>query len=188
MGFKDITDGDKIAKPIAARIVKSKTGTLGIEVAFEFEEPQTGGIERLNWTGWLTKDAIDRTMETLVKVLGYNGSKTTSADGTLTDPNVLDFENEVKLVVEHEINPNNQKSYPKIKWVNSMGGSAYVGVGPQTVKADLESLGFDAAFQMAKASVKQSGEGNGAEKKELNKQTPPPAQKKEGGLRSKMPF
>lgn len=183
MGYKDIVAGDKIAKPLALRFVKSpKTGTPGIEVSFEFEEPSVGSIERLNWVGWLTKAAIGHTMKTLVEVLEYNGSKTTDANGVLTDPKVINFNKEVKLVIELEANPEDQKMHPKIKWVNNLGGSAYVGLTPESVKSDLASLGFDAAFQEAKTEVKQSG------KKLGDQQTPPPAKKDSGGLRAKLPF
>ena len=54
MGYKDIVDGEKTAKAIGARFIKTEKGTPGIEVAFEFEEPSTGNPERLNYVAWLS--------------------------------------------------------------------------------------------------------------------------------------
>src|SRR4051812_11222862 len=105
-----ITAGDKIAKPTAARFIQAKTGTIGLEVAFSFKEPD-GSEGRLNWVGWLSpttaekKGAFERTMETLVEVLGFNGNDSVDANGILVDPKALAYDKEVKLVVEMEKNP-----------------------------------------------------------------------------------
>jgi len=156
MGWKDITVGEKVAKVVGARWIKSNTGKMGLEVAFDFEEPTTNGRERLNWVGWLSKDAIGNTMDTLVNVLGYNGSEDADENGVLTDKKAFNLEQEVKLVVEMELNPNNQKEYPRVKWVNSMSGSGFAGVSSNTVKAELQSIGFKAAFLASKQGSKGS--------------------------------
>ena len=153
MGWKDITPGDKIAKTVGARWIKSSTGKMGLEVAFEFEEPSTSSREKLNWVGWLTKDALQNTMDTLVSVLGYNGSEDADENGILKDKKAFDLDREVRLVVEMETNPNNNKEYPKVKWVNSMGGSAFAGVSVDTVKTELLAIGFKAAFLASKQSA-----------------------------------
>lgn len=157
MSYKDITPGDKLGNAVGARVIKSSKGTVGIEVSFDFTEQSTGGPERLSWVGWLSANAMEHTMDTLVNVLGYNGSETTNSEGIFTDPQVIDFKKEVKLVVEMEENPNNGKSYPKIKWVNNVGGSAFSGVSPEVVRSELAGLGFKAAFL---ASQKKSGKTN----------------------------
>lgn len=156
MAFSDITPGDKIGRALGARFIESKKGTPALEVSFEFTEPSTGGPERLSRQFWLSQDAIDRSMETLVDVLEYNGSEVTDQNGVLTDPNALNFKKEVKLVVEFEQgrdadgNPTD-KSYPKIKWVNNAsGGSQFAGVKVETVKSTLAAVGFKAAFLSAK--------------------------------------
>ena len=154
MGYKDITAGDKKGKVVAARFIQSpKTQTMGFEVAFEFEEPSTGAFERLNWVGWLSERAIENTMDTLVNVLGFNGNDETNADGTLKDENALNKETEVRLVVE--IEQYNEKSYPKIKWVNKLSGSNFGSLAPETLKANLDKLGFKAAFLATKSQQKQ---------------------------------
>jgi hypothetical protein len=151
MGYKDITEGDKIATPKVARFIKSKKGTLGIEVRFNFVEPSTGTPEYLNWTSWLSEGAIEYTMETLVSVLGYNGSEATDADGVLTDPNALNWKQEVKLVVAME--EFEGKSSPRIKYVNKVGGSGFAGVEPESVKSDLAAVDFKAHF----LAIKKNG-------------------------------
>lgn len=163
MSYRDVTPGDKTARALAARFIKSKKGTLGIEVSFEFEEKSTGGNERLSWVGWLSGGAIEKTMETLVDVLNYNGSEVTDQNGVLTDPNVLNFKKEVRLVVELEEGTDeagmpNGKSYPKIKWVNNMGGSMYQGVKVESIKNDLGAAGFKAAFLAARKNSGQSAD------------------------------
>lgn len=169
MGVKDIVAGDKVGKALGARFIKAKKGTPGIEVVFEFEEPSTGNRERLNWTGWLSERAINNTMETLATVLGSNGSDVVNAEGLFTDPNFLDYKKEVRLVVEMEEARNEDGSpkvdektgevqmWPRIKWVNNIGGSMYANVSPDVVKADLATVGFRAAFMAAKQQAKQSG-------------------------------
>lgn len=153
MSYKDITPGTKTAVNKGARFIKSKKGTLGLEVCFEFEEPTTNTRERLNWVAWLSPDAINNSMETLYTVLGFNGSEQTDAGGVLTDPEAFDYKREVSLVIDMETNPETGKEYPRIKWVNSLGGSAFAGVSPQTIKSDLAGVGFRAAFLSAQKNA-----------------------------------
>lgn len=155
MSYKDITTGKKTAKPIAMRLVKSKKGTEAFEVMFEFMEPSTGAMERLAWQGWITEASIERTMDKLVHVLGYSGSKEVDAKSIFTDPLVLNFSKEVELDVNRETNPEDGKEYPKIAWVNSIGGSGYAGMSVDTVKSTLNSPLIQAAFLKAKQSGKQ---------------------------------
>lgn len=150
MAWKDITVGNKTAKAKAIRFIKSpEKGTPGFEVAFDFIEPSTGGVETLLWVGWLSEKAKDFTVETLVNVLGFNGNVSMGADGVLNDPEVLDFKREVSLVVELEEyeKDGGVKGYsPRIKWVNSIGGSQYVGVEPELAKVELAKIGFQDLF------------------------------------------
>lgn len=159
MSFKDITPGTKVGRPIGARFIEAKTGTIGIEVAFEFEE--AGRTERLNWVGWLSptttdkKGALEKTMETLTEVLGFNGNDAVVQDdsGKLADPAALAYGVDVQLVVEMELNPENQKSYPRIRWVNKVVRSALQGLAPEIVKTKLSAVGFKAAYLVAKQAA-----------------------------------
>jgi hypothetical protein len=145
--------GTHVAKVKAARFIKSKTGTLGFEVAFIIGAEQ----ERMTWVGWLSPKAIDNTMRTLVDVLGFNGNDAVDANGVLTDPKALDYTREVALVIENEsyTNPEtgNTSVSPRIKWVNTLGGGQYAGVAPESVKNDLGACGFKAAFLAARQNA-----------------------------------
>lgn len=149
MSYKDIGAGEYTAKPVKgfARFISSSKGTAGLEIPFEFKIPATGNMERLNWVGWLSENAIEKTMETLVDVLGFNGQDACAEDGLLLDPQALAWDKEIKLVIEVE--KFEEKEYPKIKWVNKIGGSAFEGK-----KLDLEKIGFRAAFLAAKQGTK----------------------------------
>jgi hypothetical protein len=158
MSYKDITEGDYVAKPVAARFVEAKTGTIGIEVAFNFLVGEQK--ERLYWIGWLgskrsEKDDMtntDRTMKVLVDVLGFNGDDSVDENGVLTSKEALAWENDVKIVVGMEANPETGIEYPRIKFVNRLGGSGFGGLAGTSVKAELGALGFKAAFLSAKQS------------------------------------
>lgn len=157
MSYKDITEGTKTGKALAARFVKSpEKGTPGIEVAFEFMEPSTGALERLMWIGWLSERAIENTMNVLTNILGCNGNEQTDENGVFKDPKFLDYGREVALVVELEKyldKDNNEKFSPKIKWVNTLGGSKFANVEPETVKSELAQVGFKAAFLASRGST-----------------------------------
>jgi hypothetical protein len=152
MSYKDVMPGEKIAKPIGARFIKSEKGTLGMEVAFRFKNVSPAGLEseeQMNWVGWMSEKAIENTMDTLANVLGFNGDDTIDpVTKMLTHPKALAYDQEVKLVIENETYEG--KVYPKIKWVNRIGGSAFASVGVDTIKADLNAIGFKAAFLAAK--------------------------------------
>ena len=151
MSKQDITSGNKVAKMIAARMMKSKTGTPGIEIMFSFIEPRTSAPETLEWVAWLTPKAAENSVKTLVEVLGYNGDKKTDPQGIFQDRVAFDYLREVSIVVEHE--EYNGNFYPKIKWVNSMGGSQFAGVTPEQIKGSLNDVGFDALVLAAKQGL-----------------------------------
>ena len=160
MGWQDINPGTKSAKVMIARFIKAKTGTMGLEVAFEFQEGEN--TERLNWVGWLSAGALENTMKTLVDVLGFNGNDAADASGVLTDPKALAYGSNVSLVVEMEPNQDHTKEYPRIKWVNKLGGSAFEGCAPELIKADLNAIGFRAAFLAAKQGQPSTASGKPA--------------------------
>lgn len=166
MSRQEITRGMKTGKPVKAKLGRTaKKGTLFIKVLFEFMEPATGTIEMLDWTGWLTKPdhsqgkkgALENTLKTLHDVLGFNGNTDCEPmTGLLTDPNALDWNREVSLDVAWETNPENGKSYPKIQWVNPIGGGQFMNCTPEEMKTDLDALGFSAMY----LAVKQQSKSN----------------------------
>ena len=159
MGYKDITAGKKKAFASAARFIKSEAkGTPGIEVVFNFEEPNTGTQETYNWVGWLSPAAKDNTMDTLVNVLDCNGDEAVDQNGVFTHPEFINKKKEVELVIELEAALDSDGKpkldnttfdpimYPRIKWVNNIGGSQYATCSPEVVKAELANTGFKAGF------------------------------------------
>lgn len=148
--------GKYTAKAVAIRFVKPKDN-LGVEIRFEFKN-QDGGLAQLSWVGWLSERAMKNTMRTLVNVLGYNGDDETvnvpesdPSFGMIKNQDCIDRKKEVQLVIENETNPENEKVYPRIKWVNELGGGQFAGASPEVVKNDLNALGFKAAFLAQKA-------------------------------------
>ncbi len=154
MSYRDIQAGEKVGVAVGARFIESKKGTLGLEVEFEFEEPSSGGRERLSRAFWLSQDAVENSMDTLVNVLEFNGDDSVDANSVLTNPTALNYNKKVKLVVELE--EYNGKSYPKIKWVNNLGGSAFVGIEPKVIQSKLASVNFKAKFLAAKQKAQAS--------------------------------
>lgn len=155
MSYKDITEGKYTAKIVGGRMIQNKDKTkTAIEIAFDLQAGDS--IERLLWQGWLSEAAIERTMKTLVEVLGYNGSTALDEDGHLTDPAVFDFSRQVTLVVEmeeYQTQTGEMRQSPKIKWINAIAKSAFAGLRPETVKSTLAATGFQAAFLAAKKVV-----------------------------------
>ncbi len=151
MSYKDITPGIRTAKAVGARVIKSSKGTPGFEVSFEFTEPSTTNVERLNWIGWLSPNAIEYTMNTLVDVLEFNGRDELIDDGSgnLKDPNALNWLKDVSIVINAE--EYDGKTRMKIAWVNNIHGSAFQGGSASDMKRELEAVGFTAAFLAAKA-------------------------------------
>lgn len=147
MGFKDITAGKKLARVAAARFVNSQKGTLGIEVAFRFKQGEVE--ERIQWVGWCTADAIQRTMKTLVEVLGFNGDDSVDPSTKFLKATALDMNRDVELVIEMQTYEG--KTHPRVSWVNnpnSAGG--FESPGQNQISAQLSAVGFKAAFLAAK--------------------------------------
>jgi len=144
MSYKEITQGEKLALPVGARFIESKAGTMGMEVAFEFEEIATGARERLNWVGWLSEKAIENTMATLVDVLGFTGDDSVDQNGHLANPNAINMLTQVRITVELEAYAG--KTYPKIKWINRVGGISFAECKPQTIKSKLGEVNFAAHY------------------------------------------
>lgn len=154
MGLKDIQPGTYTAKAFSARLIKAKTEALAVEILFKF------GNEQLPWQGWLSPKALDRTMETLTNVLGYNGDETLDENGIFVGKNCFDWEREVNVVVELESYKNEageDRTVPKIRWVNKVGsGQAFKSMNTGEAKTMLQQVGFKAAFMAQQQKNKQT--------------------------------
>lgn len=165
MALKDITAGTKQpAKIRAGRFIEAKSGKIALEISFDFKEPSTDLPETLSYQYWLSEAALENSMKSLVETLGYNGSWDVDADGILTDPKVFDYSREVALVVELEEQKDAEgnikydkegviRTFPRIKYVNKIGGSLYAGLTVGKVKSSLAAIGFKGAFLSAKQSA-----------------------------------
>lgn len=89
---------------------KADTGASGVRVNFKLIE--TG--ELIDWTGYLTPAAIDRTIESLIYI-GY--------DEDLPDGERLKNAQVVELTIENEEYKGKTKT--KVKWVNKSGSSKF---------------------------------------------------------------
>jgi hypothetical protein len=84
-------------------------------------------------------------METLVHVLKYNGSVETDPSGVLVDPDAFP-DIEIQLVIEFKENEKTGKSFPEIKWINSLSKSNHKSVSGSSLKQKLAQVGFQALF------------------------------------------
>ena len=164
MGMKNITAGTREAKVIAGRFIESKSGKSALELCFEFKEPSTQTEERLYYQAWLTDAAMPHSMKMLVEVLGYQYSEEVDADGLITKPDTF-TDKPVSIVIEMQnrkeedgvtdkLDDNgNVIQDPRIKYVNKLGGSSYVGMDALKVKSMLKATGFKASFLAATKSA-----------------------------------
>lgn len=144
MGYQDITEGKKKARATSARFIQSEKGTMGVEVNFVFDG------ETLNWVGWLSEKAIERTMQTLVETLDFNGDDEVVPGTSNLKTTSFNTTKEVELVVELETYEG--KTRPRIKWVNLLGGG-FKGLTPETVRGNLQAIGFKARYLAIKSGV-----------------------------------
>lgn len=145
MSWKDITAGTKQAKAVQIKYVQNKkTLNRAFEVRFEFVEPTTETVEHLDWMGFNTPAARDRTRDILVDIMDYNGDLRTNDDGFFIDQGCINMERTYHIVVD--IEEYNGKFSPKIKWVNSSEGknTSNEPMSPALAKSDLEQSGFSA--------------------------------------------
>lgn len=144
-------------------------GTKQVVLHFEIMEGEHTGV-RLPWFGYFTKDAADRTIESL-RIAGFKGD-----DLSMLPSQVL--ENRVTIVVE--VNEWEGKRQSKIAWVNRPGGGG-VRLEKQMAGNDLKTF----AAQL-KSRVKSKPEIAG-EKAERTPPTPSGGKTDGGGARSHMP-
>lgn len=149
MGYKDIVAGvKKGAKITGARYIKASTGTLGVEIAFQFLE--NNELESLRWVGWCSQKAMPRTMKTLVDVMDFNGDDRMGPDSSMV-AGAVNTQKEYELVTDWEeyedAETGEKKKRLRVQWVNLPGGgSAFASLTPQESQGAFAASGFKAAF------------------------------------------
>lgn len=103
-----IQPGRYKAKAIDWKLGVTSNGNEQIGVLFQLDDGQT-----LTWYGHFTEKTAERTLESL-EHMGWDGVD-------ITNPVGLDA-NDVQLVIEHEVSEKDGKTYPKVRWVNRLGG------------------------------------------------------------------
>jgi hypothetical protein len=93
---------------------KASTGTPFVIITLSVD---TGGsLESIDWTGYLTQNAKDKTIETLQK-LGFNGNLASLAGGRDT----ACLENGKEIIADIVNEPYNGEDKFKVKWINLKG-------------------------------------------------------------------
>jgi len=93
-------------------MVSSKKGTEYVSVVFRISEGQDFAGKRVEWAGWLSPAAIDRTLEAL-RLMGWDGKD-------LRELGPLDQEVEIDVEIEDDEQGNTRE---RVKWVNEIGRS-----------------------------------------------------------------
>lgn len=130
--MSEIKAGSYTAKIVAYGTKKTLTGEGAIVIQFAFEAD--GNNHSLSWQGSTKnttagkKTPLQITLETL-ETCGFdytaeNIVKNISALANGTSSGMLDTDKEVSIKVEHEMG-NDGSMYPRIKWVNKIGGGAF---------------------------------------------------------------
>jgi hypothetical protein len=91
------------------------THTPFIGVQFELLDESVAGVT-MNWSGWLSDAAIDRTLESL-RACGWRGKDISDLTGI--------GDRRVTVTVDNE--EYKGKTFPRIKFVNMLGGGLKVG-------------------------------------------------------------
>ena len=112
-----IDEGTYKAKIVDWGIATTPNDKWKVVITFETVD------KRISWNGWLTTDASKEVvMENLARC-GWTGTGLEQlhqiAEGI--PGGALDTEKELQIVVEHEWNETNQKTYANVKYINESG-------------------------------------------------------------------
>lgn len=105
----------------------SKEGTDGIRIPLIVTTPEGEFIA--DWYGWLTEAAMDRTIQTLAKVFGFNGDLVALQAGKIS------FEG-MPCEIVSEMETYQGKERCKVKWLNAEGGGGGRGAAPAVDKVN----------------------------------------------------
>lgn len=127
-----------------ARAVRGELTAMGsAQTPLVLASFRTSDGEDVEWQGWLTDKAVDRTLEAL-RVCGWTGDDVRELPG-------LDA-NEVEIEVQHE--EFKGRIYARVRWVNALGSGsrgAGAGLSAETAAAIATGLRGKAVLSRQKA-------------------------------------
>ncbi len=107
-----ISIGKHKARATEHQFGRFETGTRCVRIQFELTDGEFKG-HRISWDGWFTDKTVERTLEAL-EYCGWDGASLAKLSGL--------GDREVELDIEHEENQETGRVYPRVKWVNRLGG------------------------------------------------------------------
>jgi hypothetical protein len=141
-----------VTAPANGWFCESSKGTAGLRIPLEIISGPCQG-ELCEYVGWLSHAALPGTVKTLVEAFGWD--RNLDALGKLLDSGPF-VGKECEITVEDE--EYNGKMYPKIKWLNRVGGGARMlakdGIAALVAKLSAEVLAVQLDDDDSKAAPK----------------------------------
>jgi hypothetical protein len=106
-----IDEGSWLARACEGALGKAGTGNQQVGVDLEILEGPSQG-QHITWYGYFSEASFERTLQSLT-AMGWDGTD-------LSDLSSLG-RNEVRVVIEHEVNPDGEV-VAKAQWINGVGG------------------------------------------------------------------
>lgn len=120
-----LTEGNFRAKPVMVSVKKSSTEKKFVAVTFRLEDGPDRG-KSVDWQGWLTPKAQERTVKSLV-AMGFDGENLSSCKEEV----IVVLENE-----EYEDEEGKKHVRARVKWVNDPNRTG--GFGTDLDKTELQ--------------------------------------------------
>jgi hypothetical protein len=145
-----IAEGRYQARATEHEFGQSKSATRFVRVQFEIKTEGEFHGHAIHWDGFFTEKTAERTMDSL-EHCGWDGASLTALTGLGSK--------DCSITVEHEEYTDaqgNTKKYPKVAWVNKLGGSKLKD------DAKLDAGGIKSLEQEFKASLMERRQKNGS--------------------------
>lgn len=138
-----------MGRPLDCFFDQTANGSPYVRVPFEVSGSD-GNKKKVNWTGWLTVKAMDRTINNLIKLGLERGGFKRLTNGE-TGSKVINTEKEIEVTVRKQVDENNKvrtDSEGKPYWEVGFIGAVEHKSNPD-VMDKLKSLNFEARLQEA---------------------------------------
>ncbi len=150
--------GKYTAKAVSGKFgVSQEKKTPCIAVRFEVTL-DNGKKEYVSWRGWLSPNALERTMQSLA-IMGFDENKNPAKDGSIDQTYFNGTEVEVSVDVEtyQDKNSGEERSRSVVAFVNMLGGGKF-GLADTTVTEVLRGIDLRKEIMVArqKLGIKKS--------------------------------